>query len=399
MVKATLGVDAIILSTRDVSNGLFRPKEIEVTAALPDSAISARATQAQAFAPNAASAGHQKQENAGGTAPSPRTTTELAQPAQAKGASSRHRASEDVSEELTRLRSTLEDMRREMRSVTGQVKLERELALPPAGAECLAHLIDRGVDEHLAKEILRQAVETAPNTNTATILAAVRQALASRILTERAPWIPEDRKRIVALVGPTGVGKTTTLAKIAARAIMEWKQKVALITIDTYRVGASEQVMRYGEIMSVPTYVARDRLELTQAIERCVQADLVLVDTAGRSVSEAVARQAEVLRSIDDIELHLVMSACSGSREMAAAADRYRPLNPERVIITKVDEAVGPGSLLTAAIRTARPIIAVTDGQRVPEDIHSLSVAELVDLVIGDFSSKTSSAGVKVGGC
>jgi flagellar biosynthesis protein FlhF len=148
--------------------------------------------------------------------------------------------------------------------------------------------------------------------------------------------------------------------------------------------------------MSVPTFVARDRLELNRSIERCANADLVLVDTAGRSVSEAVARQAEMLRSIEGIQLYLTVSACTGAREMAAAAERYRALSPERLLVTKIDEAIGPGSLLSASVRIGRPIVSVTDGQRVPEDIHALSSAELVELVLGQ--TKVRDTQVKAGG-
>jgi len=100
-------------------------------------------------------------------------------------------------------------------------------------------------------------------------------------------------------------------------------------------------------------------------------------------MSEAVARQAEMLRSVEGIQLYLTMSACTGAREMAAAAERYRALSPDRLLVTKVDESIGPGSLLSASVRIGRPIVAVSDGQRVPEDIHSLSGPELVELVLG----------------
>lgn len=394
MVKASMGSEAVIVSTREVSGGLFRPKEIEVSAAVAVAVPAQKPAGASSYTSSA-------------RAPAPATAPEAPDLARVV-----HRAlvnqrptpvkpvtpNEDVTGELLRLNASMEQMRQEMKHMSGQVRLERELSLTPSAAEMMEHLVSRGVEEALADEAVRQAMAGAPNQGTATLLAGLRQALSERVVAGRAPWLPDSHRRVIALVGPTGVGKTTTLAKIAARAIMESKLKVALVTVDTYRIGASEQVTRYGEIMGVPTYVARDRLELGRVMEKVAGADLVLVDTAGRSVSEAVARQAELVRSIEGISLYLVVSACSGAREMAAAAERYRGLKPDRLVVTKVDEAVGPGSLLSASVRIGRPIVAVSDGQRVPEDIHALSSAELVDLVVGRFESQRHQAHVNVGG-
>lgn len=359
MVKAALGAEAVILATREVDNGMFRAKEIEVTAALPQAPAQPKTLPARAYLP-----------------PQPLT----APPEPARLAPPRP----ENAEELQSLRSSMEEMRSELRRMGSQVRMERELHLPPPAAELLTLLLQRGVEDALAEECVRQAVQQSANLSPSSLLAALRTALAERVSAGRAPWEAEGRRRVIALVGPTGVGKTTSVAKIAARALMESKQKVALITVDTYRIGASEQLTRYGEIMNVPTFVARDRQELTRAIERCASADLILVDSAGRSMSEAVARQAEMLRSVEGISLCLTMSACTGPREMAAAAERYRALAPERLLVTKVDEAVGPGSLLSASVRIGQPIVAVSDGQRVPEDIHALSGPDLVELVLGE---------------
>jgi flagellar biosynthesis protein FlhF len=184
-------------------------------------------------------------------------------------------------------------------------------------------------------------------------------------------------------VGPTGVGKTTTLAKMAARAILEARKRVAFVTLDTYRIGATEQLARYGEIMGAPVLVARDKGELARAMERVADADLVLVDTAGRSSPEDVARQAALVRTIPRVQLHLVVSAATGAYELAAVADRYRALQPDRLVVTKVDEAAGPGGILSASVRVCRPISCVADGQRVPEDLHAFTGPQLVELVAG----------------
>ncbi|MBE2252114.1 MAG: flagellar biosynthesis protein FlhF [Myxococcus sp.] len=406
MVKAALGPEAIIIATREVSNGLFRPKEIEVTAALPEPGPVSKALDSQPWAtapagkapsiPPAMTPRRALTTELPAAEPPRATTAQLhsADLQQAISAAAESRSAPDLNDELVRLRGAFEAMQREMKTLARQ-RVERDTNLPGAATDLYAHLISQGVEDQLADECVRQAVELAKDTRLESLLPVLRSAVSERIVAGRAPWLADQRRRTIAVVGPTGVGKTTTLAKIAARAIMESKQKVALITIDTYRIGASEQVLRYGEIMSVPTFVARDRVELNRALERTAGADLVLVDTAGRSMSEAVARQAEMLRAVEGMQLFLVVSAGTGTREMAAAADRYRAMQPERLIITKTDEAVGTGSLLSASVRIGRPIVAVSNGQRVPEDIHALSSTELVDLVVG---TPGRADGVKAGG-
>jgi flagellar biosynthesis protein FlhF len=276
----------------------------------------------------------------------------------------------------------VEEARRALAAITREARAQKELDLPPEAAETYARLLGRGVEPVLAEELVRQAVEMA-RARPAPIPALVRDLVGERLLPCRAPWRHEGR-HVIALVGPTGVGKTTTLAKIAARAVLEARRKVALLTVDTYRVGATDQLARYGEIMGVPVLVARDRAELRRAAERVAEADLVLVDTAGRSSIDDAARQADLVRSIPRVQLHLVLSAATGASELAALGDRCRALQPDRLVFSKLDEAAGPGGILSAAVRIGRPVACIADGQRVPEDLHALTGPELTDLVLSE---------------
>jgi flagellar biosynthesis protein FlhF len=173
------------------------------------------------------------------------------------------------------------------------------------------------------------------------------------------------------------------LAKIAAHALLDSRLKVSLVTVDTYRIGASEHIQRYGEIMNVPTHVARDEAGLREAVFRSGDAHLVLIDTAGRSDAASLAAQAQLLRKVEGLECHLVVSAASGAREIRAAAKRFQGYQVQRLIFSKLDEADGPGSILSAAAETRAPVSCVTDGQRVPEDIHPASGQNLVDRLLG----------------
>ncbi|MBI5070218.1 MAG: flagellar biosynthesis protein FlhF [Deltaproteobacteria bacterium] len=353
-VKAALGPDAVLLSTRTVQTGLLRRREVEVTAA---AAAPALAEPPRPAAP---------------PAPRPRLA-----PA----------GDEALAAEVRHLRRSVEEARRALAAVTREARAHRDLDLPPPAVELYARLLGRGVEPVLAEELVRQALELA-RSRPAPLDALVRDLLGERLLPCRAPWLHEGR-HVIALVGPTGVGKTTTLAKIAARAVLEARRKVALLTVDTYRIGATDQLARYGEIMGVPVLVARDRNELRRAAERVREADLVLIDTAGRSSADDVARQAELVRSVPRVQLHLVVSAASGASALAAVAEQYRGLMPDRLVFSKLDESSGPGAILSAAVRVGRPVACIADGQRVPEDLHAPTGPELCELVLTGYGTHT----------
>jgi flagellar biosynthesis protein FlhF len=336
-IRAALGDEAVILSTREVRTGLLGRAEIEVTAAVTNEPVPAPAA---------------RRTQQGG----------------------------DLEGEVGALRRVVEDLRSELRVTHGRRdQLPVEIA---ADVQRLARrLALRGVEEELARTLAQEAARTSKGRNERDLVEAARRLVRERLPAGRPPWETAGRK-LLAFIGPTGVGKTTTIAKIAARALLESRLRVALVTLDTYRIGATEHIGRYAEIMGVPVYEARDSAGFRQAIAKTENAELVLIDTAGRSDGDAMAAQIEILRSVPNVELNLVLSAATGARELGAAARRHRAFSPSRLVFTKLDEADGPGSVLSAGVISS-PVACVCDGQRVPDDVHPATGNKLLDVVFG----------------
>jgi flagellar biosynthesis protein FlhF len=192
--------------------------------------------------------------------------------------------------------------------------------------------------------------------------------------------------RVVSLVGPTGAGKTTTIAKIAAQEELVNNRRVGLISVDQYRIGGIDQLQRYADLIGCPMEVASDGPSLSRALSRLSNADLVLVDTAGRSTRDTEAFQtlAECLQGADEsVEVHLCLPVAMRERELSMAVQSYAPMQPLRIVCTKVDEALCCGSIVAAHVRTGLPLSYFTTGQRVPEDIMPASPKVLAALLCG----------------
>ncbi|WP_146532232.1 flagellar biosynthesis protein FlhF [Rubripirellula reticaptiva] len=193
--------------------------------------------------------------------------------------------------------------------------------------------------------------------------------IGSPILTQ-----PGDR-RIVALVGPTGVGKTTTVAKLAAGFRIEARRRVGLLTIDTFRIAAVQQLKAYAEIMDLPMEVVENESQMQPALDRLGDVDLVLIDTAGRSPrSDArIDQLVGMLHSAQPDETHLVLSSNSSASVIRSTLDGFAPVQPTSAILTKLDETPHTAGVLSAIAASDRfagiPLSYVTNGQQVPDDI------------------------------
>jgi flagellar biosynthesis protein FlhF len=364
--RDALGPEAVVLQTREVPGSLFRRGEVEVMAALDDADLP---PAKQVTRPRAQPATDLT------VAPPPRLKLQRGEPLVDSGPSH---------DEVDSLRTALEETRQLLVGLTAQGRTEQSAQLVPAASEIHRALITRGLEPADAARLVREALALGTPARPIALLAAVRDLLAVELDADRAPWTRRGRQ-VLAMVGPTGVGKTTTLAKIAARALLDSRTSVGLITVDTYRVGASEQLARYGEIMGVPAFTAKSAPELRAALERLARCQLILIDTAGRSAQDLVLRQAELVRTVPGVELHLVLSAASGTRELSAIAQRYASLEPDRIAFAKVDEAVAAGSILAATSVLRKKVSCICNGQRVPEDIHAATRSDLVDLVLGSW--------------
>ncbi len=190
---------------------------------------------------------------------------------------------------------------------------------------------------------------------------------------------------MAAFVGPTGVGKTTTIAKLAAELTFKRKKKVGLISIDNYRVGAFEQLKVYASIMGIGCIPAFSKKDFSMAVDKMRFMDIILIDTAGHSHADRLkmGELAEVVNGKFNVSVHLVLSVTTGFADMRDAASSFAVLNPETYIFTKIDETKRCGKIFDQVNELKMPVSLVTNGQRVPEDLIIPDKKKLLSIVLG----------------
>ena len=201
--------------------------------------------------------------------------------------------------------------------------------------------------------------------------------------------------RTIFLIGPTGVGKTTTLAKLAANFALNEQRRVALLTTDTYRIAAIPQLRTYGEIMGLTLDVAYSPSELQDLVIRHQDKDIVLVDTPGRSQHNQpmLEEMADFMREVPSRTLYLAVSAASKYRDMLDVVSHFGTVPIGGIIITKLDETVSFGPILNLASEIARPFTYYTNGQDVPADIQVAETRRIVDLILDEVPASAPGSG------
>jgi flagellar biosynthesis protein FlhF len=268
--------------------------------------------------------------------------------------------------------------------------LQKAEDIPAELFQLYTELIDVEVEEDLARDLIDQLKRSATSGKPADAApkARLREMVEGEIRCAPPIVATPGRRRVVALVGPTGVGKTTTIAKLAANFRLRDGIRMGLVTVDTYRIAAVEQLRTYAEIIDLPMKVVTSPREMRRALDELSGLDLVLIDTAGRSPRDELKIQElkSLLAEAQVDEVHLVLSLVASPKSLQATAEKFAPAGTTAMILTKLDEAVGMGSLLSVSRRVPLPVSYLTTGQDVPDDIEHASARRVARLVLGEES-------------
>ena len=252
-------------------------------------------------------------------------------------------------------------------------------------------MLENEVDEKYANQIIGELESSIKKeSNLDSILSGIYQKIVLKLGIPHEISLKEGEPALVFFVGPTGVGKTTTIAKIASDFKLEKKAKVAMITSDTYRIAAVEQLRTYANILDIPLQVVYTIEELNHAIELFKDYDLILVDTAGRSHKNKEQCR-EIQHLVNDCtllqgmrrEIFLVLSAATKYKDLLNIVDVYSQMGKYSIIFTKLDETSALGNILNIRLNTSADISYVTSGQTVPDDISILDAQKLAKHLLG----------------
>jgi flagellar biosynthesis protein FlhF len=412
MVKDELGPDALILSTKTIRSGklgLLGKSHFEITAAIDTmwphkggTSLSVPASDkngltGQGLLHSPLSSELQDKNITYNSAlqfntPAPAHDIKISSKTNTPVVSAEE--SPDLQAEVNELKNMIKNLGQEMVRINGShagTKPERDSEQNPVQDSSLQSLQQRLLEYGISSETAQTISGFAKETLTLDEISDpfkqqqfVEQTIQTLLHVNSNIFKANKRQHRVALVGPTGVGKTTTLAKIAANFLSNQSSKIGFITIDTYRIAAVEQLKVYGDIMNIPVEVVLSPEQLEHALLKLRDKDLVLIDTAGRSPQDSlcISELASFFRPDLSIDKHLVLSATTRENELFDAIQRFSVLGLDNTIITKIDECTSLGILLDIQIREKIPFSFITNGQRVPEDLLVADKETLAQLIM-----------------
>ena len=394
-VKETLGPDAIILSNRAIPGGVeimaVAARDMEMIVPIPEpeaappgnespSAVSVEAKPVRMAPPQsppraaAQTAGQQAAQQPSRPLPPPaaRPLPPLAaRPLPPLEASRAARASAAKPEAEVVPVAVIDEIRNLRRIVEQQLAgfaWGESARAEPVKTEMLRQMLDAGFSPRFARDLL---ADLPHDLDAGQALGWVKGGADRSLLTINSETDIVDRGGVYALVGPTGVGKTTTTAKLAARCVLRHgARKLALVTTDGYRIGAHEQLRIYGRILGVSVHLARDAEDLRTTLTDLQHKHMVLIDTMGMSQRDRLVSEQVAMFGDSKVKSLLLLSATSGGDTLDDVVRAYSGLHLAGCILTKVDEAAGLAASLDVIIRQRLRLFYVSNGQRVPEDLH-----------------------------
>ncbi len=291
------------------------------------------------------------------------------------------------------IKKELEDLKQMVKSI----QRPQTNAVYPGETEALIHHLK---EHELAKELITSVSDELfahMKKNNGTLTNDDQLNVTKDYLTSLLAALPYGgvsyTKKYINVLGPTGVGKTTTIAKMAARAVLEKKKKVGFITTDTYRIAAIEQLKTYAGLLQAPIEIVYNEKDLQEAMGKYEELDIVFIDTAGRNYKEIkfVEDLQKLIDFKENTETYLVLSSTSKQKDMEVIIEQFNDFPIEKFIFTKIDETNSIGSIINLMVKYKKGLAYYTDGQEVPEDIVEANLNELLNLLLKGIRYERSS--------
>lgn len=388
-IKRELGSDAVILQTRQIKEGgflgFFARTKVEITAAIEERPLGTKVAglmeepvqSVNTDVIKKAYEAYREKEN------------EYAREKSLKEINSGQNMAEknfleSTQSEIKEMHSMLKEINRLITKEKGEIQED----IPEPFERWTDFLLDRGISPELSHHLLGKIKNEIPQeqwNNNGAVLEKLRKQIADLCVNTETIRPRKSRTTVVALVGPTGVGKTTTIGKLAAGFSIIERRKVALVTADTYRVAAVEQLKTFGEIIGVPVEVVMTPDGLKEAIQSHSDKELIFIDTAGRSPHHELHMselEAFLNKAKPDLTM-LVMSVTTNLADQIRVYDRFKVLSTH-LILTKLDECYSLGAVLDLLVKVKLPVAYLTNGQNVPDDIDAATPEKLARCILGE---------------
>lgn len=378
-VKSELGIDAVILNTRKVKRpglfGLFRKKIVEVVAAV-DEDYKIKSNYSKK---NKKSKIENKLD---------KTKNDVAKKKKSKE-KNEEIIDNNTDKKIDKLTEIVANLEKQITNISNSKINTEKKGIENIGHEKYINILkEHDLDTKIAKKIMKQVDKRISiNSNSEkTVLNAMKLVIKGYLGKPEIIKTDYNDQKVFLFIGPTGVGKTTTLAKLAAKLSLRENKKVGLITSDTYRIAAVEQLRTYSEILGVPLSVIYETDEMEKAIENFDDKDYILIDTAGRNYKDSNLKNElkGMIKYIEQPEIYLVLSLVADYKNLIKVIESYDFIGEYKIIFTKFDEAVTFGNILNVKMHSDKNLSYITNGQSVPDDIEVLNVDSLTDIIVGD---------------